>query len=521
MPDMVCPLPVGLSHDDARAAVQKVKREKPGLSESAYRRQAARDAGVDYDTFLKAWKTPGTKLIHPKPYLPTPPPPHLPTLPKPPLSHLDAREMYDVVRREMPGITESQIRREAAKRLGVSYDDYLKAWKKSAAPIYKPLPPIPPEPITPVIPKPVIKPPTPTPNIPAPKPTLPTHDEARATFSRLKKENPGLGDAELRRKAAEHWGMPYKDYLQIWKKPTNTEMHVNLPSPVHLPRDSQGWERKPANPGGAMVEHSQISVGADLDGINPHFGVGDKNYRMNCPSATSSFEMSRRGYSVTTVGMPAGAPLGDIYKAWNIKLENQVMSNHDRQWASQASPWSRNTPHEIQWQSIPSLAQFLPDGARGFMSVVWKGDRSAHIYNWEKINGKIEYFDAQSNRILGDGIERFKRTSENRGVYMTRIDDMPTPSPEKLNWLVRNRNDADIVKRDQAIAKKAAARNKRRDDAAMKRLADRAANSYTHAEFNALSAADKASPFRLPGETYDRMLHRQAMERSRMYYARK
>lgn len=502
VPDMVCPLPVGLSHNDARAAVAKVRKEKPGLSDSAYRREAARQLNLDYDTFLKAWKTPGTKLIHPKPYLPTPPPPHLPTLPKP-LSHLGARDMYDVVRREMPGATTGQIRREAAKRLGVSYDDYLKAWKKSAAPVYKPLPPIPPEPFTPPI-----KPP-----VPAPKPNVPTHDEARETFKRFKKENPGLGDAELRRKAAEHWDMPYKDYLQIWKKPTNTEMHVEIPSP--LPRDSHGWQRKPANPSGkALSEHSQISVGADLDGINPHFSVGDKNYRMNCPSTTSSFEMSRRGNMVTSIGMPNGASIDNIYKAWDIKLENQVMSNHDRQWASQGSPWARNTAREIQWQSIPSLAQFMPDGARGFISVVWKGDKNAHIYNWEKINGKIEYFDAQSGRILGDGIERFKQTSKNRGVYMARVDDLPTPSPEKLNWLVRNRSDADIIKRDQAIAKKVIARDKRRE-------AVRAARYYTDAEFNALSASEKAYNGRLPGESMSRALNRQGRERSRAYYAGK
>jgi hypothetical protein len=37
---------------------RQVKKDMPGLSESAYRREAARRLGTDYDTYLKAWKKP-------------------------------------------------------------------------------------------------------------------------------------------------------------------------------------------------------------------------------------------------------------------------------------------------------------------------------------------------------------------------------------------------------------------------------------------------------------------------------
>lgn len=44
-----------------------VRKEMPGLTESAYRREAARRMGTDYDTYLKAWKKPGSAQMLPKP----------------------------------------------------------------------------------------------------------------------------------------------------------------------------------------------------------------------------------------------------------------------------------------------------------------------------------------------------------------------------------------------------------------------------------------------------------------------
>ena len=435
------------------------------------------------------------------------------------ISHEQARSMYSTVRKEMPGLQDSAYRREAARRLDVPYDDYLKAWKKSALkPAPDVLPPIPRPAPGPVIPdfKP-IKPPV-TPNIPT-LPTLPTHLEARAMAKAVRKEYPTWSDAQIRRKAADRMNMKYKDYLSVWKKPTNADMKV--PLQPHIPSDKQGWERKPANerapnfPG----SHTQANVGRDLEGINPHFQKGAGDYQTNCPSATSSFEMARRGNAVTTVPMPDGASIADIYSAWSIRLESQIVGSYTRAMLEvEKSAFWRNSPHGINWIDIPSLTAGLPNGARGFISVTWKGGKSAHIYNWEKIGGRIEYFDAQSKRILGDGIERFKKTSLDHQVYMARVDNLLTPSPSKLNWLVRNKNDADILKRDADIAKRAEAKMARHAKAIAKKTAEREANSYTSWAFDQLSAVEKRATGRLPGESWDKMLNRQARERSRVYY---
>lgn len=71
LPDIVCPIPRTIEHDEARAEFARVKKSMPGLQESAYRREAARRMQVSYDDYLKAWKKPGP-AVKPK-STPTPP----------------------------------------------------------------------------------------------------------------------------------------------------------------------------------------------------------------------------------------------------------------------------------------------------------------------------------------------------------------------------------------------------------------------------------------------------------------
>lgn len=47
------------------------------------------------------------------------------------LTHDAARVMFKQVKAEMKGLQESAYWRESARRLGVTYEDYLDAWKVS------------------------------------------------------------------------------------------------------------------------------------------------------------------------------------------------------------------------------------------------------------------------------------------------------------------------------------------------------------------------------------------------------
>lgn len=140
-PGVVCPIPLPLDHATARKHYNDVKKDMPSLSGAAQRREAARRAGVDYDTFLKAWKKPGAIV---PPVGPTPP------LPPTGLTREAAREAERAAAKRLglkPG--SAAARKAAADDLGMAYDDFLQAWKG-----VKPVPTPPGEPGVPIPNKP-------------------------------------------------------------------------------------------------------------------------------------------------------------------------------------------------------------------------------------------------------------------------------------------------------------------------------------------------------------------------------
>lgn len=139
LPNVVCPIPGNISHDDARSMFNKVRNEMPRLTQAAWRREAARRMGVDYDDFLKAWKKPTktpvkpspiTTPVTPRPVLPAPAPKPSPSPPVVVLDPDTARAQFKLVKKEHPDWTDAQVRREAASRMNVEYDEFLRAWKK-------------------------------------------------------------------------------------------------------------------------------------------------------------------------------------------------------------------------------------------------------------------------------------------------------------------------------------------------------------------------------------------------------
>lgn len=56
--NVTCQLPDPINHLGARAIFDQVRKENPALSPATQRRESARRLGVDYDTYLAAWKKP-------------------------------------------------------------------------------------------------------------------------------------------------------------------------------------------------------------------------------------------------------------------------------------------------------------------------------------------------------------------------------------------------------------------------------------------------------------------------------
>lgn len=143
-----------------------MRKEMPDLTPAAHRREAARRLNVDYDTFLLAWKKTAKKPdVTPPPVVVPDPPIKVPKLtPKEPaptpsipsLTYDTARAQHKLVKKERPDLSDAEARREAARRMNVDYDSFLKAWKKPKGGAPAPPPRISPQTPT-VTPKPVTK----------------------------------------------------------------------------------------------------------------------------------------------------------------------------------------------------------------------------------------------------------------------------------------------------------------------------------------------------------------------------
>lgn len=56
---VVCPMPKAHSYTDVKFAYDKVRKANPDLTPAAWRKAAAQELGIDYNTFLAIWKTKG------------------------------------------------------------------------------------------------------------------------------------------------------------------------------------------------------------------------------------------------------------------------------------------------------------------------------------------------------------------------------------------------------------------------------------------------------------------------------
>jgi hypothetical protein len=124
--------------------------------------------------------------------------------------------------------------------------------------------------------------------------------------------------------------------------------------------------------------------------------------------------------------MPKGQMLSDIYRAWGIGPSNQITGMQG---------FVGNYPVAILKRKWEQEAAKLPDGARGFISVNWARNNSAHIYNWEKRGDDIWYVDAQSGKEFKHGAPDDHLHRAEDGIWVARTDNI-SPNPDNMGWLV-------------------------------------------------------------------------------------
>ena len=196
------------------------------------------------------------------------------------------------------------------------------------------------------------------------------------------------------------------------------------------------------------------------DSVNPNYGKND-GYIVNCDRVVNAAELQARGYDVK-----AGHNSTHIEDG----LDNDF-SYTDRQWrafgharhrdsleiASQkhrksvtnadlslATGWRTKdgnirqfyraqlkTPKARNARTVKDMTASVPDGARGYAQCEWKGKNAGgHIWNWEKIDGEIVFYEFQTKRGRISAAEHLDDARDG-SLQMIRMDDM-VPTDEVL-----------------------------------------------------------------------------------------
>ena len=196
------------------------------------------------------------------------------------------------------------------------------------------------------------------------------------------------------------------------------------------------------------------------DSVNPNYGKA-REYGINCDRVVQAAELQARGYDVkaghNSTHIEDGRDKNFIYsdRQWReysrvrprdpleteSRKHSKGVSNAD---LSLATGWRTKdgkirqfyraqlkTPKSRNARTVKDMAQSVPDGARGYAQCQWKGKNAGgHIWNWEKKDGKIQFFEFQTKRGRVISHE-YLEDARDGTLEMVRMDDM-VPTDEVL-----------------------------------------------------------------------------------------
>jgi hypothetical protein len=311
------------------------------------------------------------------------------------LDYDTALKKLQSVQQRRKSLSSAAQERFAARELGVDIKDFRAALKQRPFPSPAPRP-------VPVLPKPVLQ---------DTVKKMTGDDLMQAAQKRLEQvmaRRKSLDKAAAERLAAKEMGMDVKEFRSALRG-SQVELHT-YDEAEHLRQ-----LRKILEPG-----HTDAFYKA-----NTLLDYNDMQTQINCAKVVNSYEMRRRGYDVWASSGPAGLNNYELNRLWD------VVDGTGHPKITYGFP---NSPgHRTPVQQLMDEWDRDPIGSRYQVSVVWRGERSAHIFSAEKMpSGRIQFYDAQVHRV--DASVYFNRISDQASVMAWRVDNAE-PSPELIKLL--------------------------------------------------------------------------------------
>lgn len=280
------------------------------------------------------------------------------------------------------------------------------------------------------------------PDLSCPLPGAIDHQAARDMVNKLRRENPDLSPATLRREAARQMNTDYDTFLKAWKKPKAPKEPIDVtvtlpkvtPRPIRVTTPELPRPTLPTKVVHEQIPDSQIDDleasgilrakptdiedwETDEDLVNViHEG------RRNCTQCTLAFEVRQRGWDVCAKDL-GGKTMGDFTLYYGGRMQD----------------WRHFGTFDEAVNSIFFLMD-TPVGARGAINFSRKRSWSGHIFNWVKKEDGIHFYDAQT----GDHWPPSKHWHlknwyfrDAKEISLLRMDNLRIPKKAK-DWLEVN-----------------------------------------------------------------------------------
>jgi hypothetical protein len=151
-----------------------------------------------------------------------------------------------------------------------------------------------------------------------------------------------------------------------------------------------------------------------VDAVTANPGYPASRYAVNCVHVVNAYELRARGFNVTATPLPSGFQNG-----------RNAQDALDRWVGRNGMPHGRRLI-AMDATSMMYEAMTLPEGGRGWVYVAWQSG-GAHIFNVERINGKLRFIDAQnatSDLDINSYIRRSRGAGSERAWQFVRMDDL-------------------------------------------------------------------------------------------------
>jgi len=157
-----------------------------------------------------------------------------------------------------------------------------------------------------------------------------------------------------------------------------------------------GYQHEEGKIDGARKSSPMNFEKADSGSVNPNYKNPEAiGYHTNCQTCVATYFARRMGYDVQA--LPNLNNRSIYMLSMNVSLAYKTESgNHPTKISI--------PPRQTREKFIESQ---LNEGEIGALQWGWKGKREGHIISVEKVNGKIRFYDPQTNKVYTDAERRY------------------------------------------------------------------------------------------------------------------